>query len=70
MRTRTFHEIPEFRDANRHIEHNLGATPAVLSDERPGVAIFLGRFKLCLSRDGAYRLATHIVNALEKEPNE
>lgn len=59
-------EEPKHRKANQEIEDRARTHPATLSDQRPGVAVFLGRFKVCLSRDGAYRLAESIINSLEE----
>ena len=60
------HEQPKHRHANQDIENNTQTFPAVLADQRPGVAVTLGRFKVCMSRDGAYKLAESIINSLEE----
>ena len=64
MNKRPFIEQPEFRDANSGIEAHTNAQPAILSTQEPGVALFVGRFKTCLTRDGAYRLAESIIDSL------
>ena len=66
MNKRPFIEQPEFRDANQDIENHTNAQPAILSTQEPGVALFVGRFKTCLTRDGAYRLAESIITALQE----
>lgn len=59
-------EQPKHRHANQDVEDHTRTFPAILSDQRPGVAVTLGRFKVCMSRDGAYRLAESIINSLEE----
>ena len=66
MIRKPFIENPDYRDANRDIENHTNAQPAILSTQEPGVALFVGRFKTCLTRDGAYRLAESIINSLEE----
>lgn len=65
--TKPFYEQPEFRESNRYIENSIGASAAILSDNRDGVALFLGRFRACLTRDGAFLLATLIADALQED---
>ena len=65
MNKRPFIEQPEFRDANQDIENHTNAQPAILSTQEPGVALFVGRFKTCLTQDCAYKLAENIINALQ-----
>ena len=65
MNKRPFIENPHYRDANQDIENHTNAQPAILSTQEPGVAVTLGRFKVCLSRNGAYRLAESIISSLE-----
>lgn len=61
-----FTELSKFRDKNHDIEQNLRAGTAKLSDGRDGVVIYMGSFNSCVSVDGAFRLATQIVSAIEK----
>ena len=65
MIRKPFIENPDYRDANRDIENHTNAQPAILSTQEPGVALFVGRFKTCLTQDGAYKLAENIINALQ-----
>ena len=60
------HEQPRHRHTNQDVEDHTQTFPAVLADQRPGVAVTLGRFKVCMSRDGAYRLAESIINSLQE----
>lgn len=59
-------EQPKHRGTNQEVEDHTQTFPAVLSDQRPGVAVTLGRFKVCMSRNGAYRLAESLINSLEE----
>lgn len=61
-----FTELNKFREKNHEIEQNLRAGTAQLSDGRDGVVIYMGAFNSCVSVDGAFRLATQIVSAIEK----
>ena len=65
MTRKPFIENPHYRDANQDIENHTNAQPAILSTQEPGVALFVGRFKTCLTQDGAYKLAENIINALQ-----
>lgn len=58
-------EAEEFEESNRKAETRMRARYATLVDGRQGVALTIGTYTTCLTNEGAIKLATMIVNAVD-----
>lgn len=60
-----FIEDPKHAERNRRGERSIRVSPATLTDGRDGVALFIGRFSICVSIDSAFKIAEKLVHVID-----